>query len=110
MKRALVLLVFGVAVAPAWAGMTIGFDTFTLNEVLPALTVSELEVPLSETNTIGVIVEDMQVTGLEPGAGAGQALPGRPHHGDVDSPLHLPGLHGARQRPGRNAPAAQPHP
>ena len=70
MKRVLLLFWIGFAACPVWAGMTIGFDTRTLNDVLPALTVRELEIPLSETSTIGVIVEDMRITGLAPGGGA----------------------------------------
>ena len=72
MKRTLCVLAliwFGIAVSPVEAGMTVGFDTRTLNDVLPALTAREIEVPLSEDSTIGVVLENMQVTGLEPGVG-----------------------------------------
>ena len=65
----LVLVWVGIAVSPVWAGMSVVFDTRTLNDVLPALTASEIEVPLSEDSAIGVVLENMQVTGLEPGVG-----------------------------------------
>ena len=65
----LAVLGVGVATSPVWAGMTVEFDTRTLNEVLPALTASEIEVPLSEDSAIDVVLENMQVTGLEPGTG-----------------------------------------
>ncbi len=65
----LVLVWVGTAVSPVWAGMTVGFDTRTLNDVLPSLTAREIEVPLSEDSVIGVVLENMQVTGLEPGVG-----------------------------------------
>ncbi len=65
----LVLMWVGIAVSPVWAGMSVVFDTRTLNDVLPALTASEIEVPLSENSAIGVVLENMQVTGLEPGVG-----------------------------------------
>ena len=58
-----------IAASPAWGGMTVEFDTQTLNDVLPALTASEIEVPLSEDSAIAVVLQDLQVTGLEPGAG-----------------------------------------
>ena len=63
--------VLGVVLAacPVWAGMTVGFDTQTLNDVLPALSAREIEIPLSESSTIGVVLENMRVTGLEPGTG-----------------------------------------
>ncbi len=63
------LLVVVIAACPVLAGMTVGFDTQTLNDVLPALSAREIEVPLSETSTIGVVLENMQITGLEPGTG-----------------------------------------
>jgi len=69
MLGVLALIWVGIAVSPVWAGMTVGFDIRTLNDVLPALTASEIEVPLSEDSTIGVVLENMQVTGLEPGVG-----------------------------------------
>ncbi len=61
-----------LAALPAWPGMTVGFDTDTLNEVLPALTATEIQVSLSETNTIGVVLEEMRVTGLQPGGSDGE--------------------------------------
>lgn len=65
----LAILWVSAVASPAWGGMTVEFDTRTLNEVLPALTAREIEVPLSENSAIGVLLEEMRVTGLEPGAG-----------------------------------------
>ena len=65
-----IVVLAALTMAPAGAGMTVGFDTRTLNDVLPALTASEIEVPLSETNTITVSIDRMRITGLQPGAGA----------------------------------------
>ena len=65
----LAMLWVSVAASPAWGGMTVEFDTRTLNDVLPALTAREIEVPLSENSAIGVVLQDMRVTGLEPGTG-----------------------------------------
>jgi hypothetical protein len=53
---------------PATAGVTIGFDVETLNEVLPALSASEIAVPISESRSVSVFLENMQVTGLDPTA------------------------------------------
>ena len=65
----LAVLWIGVAASPAWSGMAVEFDTRTLNDVLPALTAKKIEVPLSKNQTIGVLLEDMRITGLDPGAG-----------------------------------------
>lgn len=53
---------------PATAGVTIGFDVETLNDVLPALSASEIAVPISENRSVSVFLENMQVTGLDPTA------------------------------------------
>ena len=55
--------------APLVAGVSVSFDIETLNEVLPALSASEITVPLSAERTLGVRLADMQVTGLDPLAG-----------------------------------------
>lgn len=64
-----VLLAVALATCPVGAGMAVEFDTQTLNEVLPALSARRIEVPLSESSSIDVVLENMQVTGLEPGTG-----------------------------------------
>jgi hypothetical protein len=64
-----------VAALPVAAGVTVGFDVATLNEVLPALSAEEIAVPISGNNSIGVRLEKMQVTGLDPTAG-GEGGPG----------------------------------
>jgi hypothetical protein len=71
----LVLCWIVVAALPVTAGVTVGFDVATLNEVLPALSAEEIAVPLSGSNSIGVRLEKMQVTGLDPAAG-GEGGPG----------------------------------
>ena len=64
-----------VAALPVAAGVTVGFDIATLNELLPALSAEEIAVPLSGRHTVGVRLEEMQVTGLDPAAG-GERGPG----------------------------------
>jgi hypothetical protein len=58
---------------PATAGVTIGFDVETLNAVLPALSASEIAVPISENRSVRLFLENMQVTGLDPTAGEGSS-------------------------------------
>jgi hypothetical protein len=54
---------------PASAAVTVGFDVATLNEVLPALSAQEIVVPITDSRSVNVRLDDMRVTGLEPGAG-----------------------------------------
>ena len=71
-KRLIGSLLFSTlvaTVAPLAAGVTVGFDIATLNEVLPALSASEIAVPLSGNRTLGIRLVDMQVTGLDPTGG-----------------------------------------
>jgi hypothetical protein len=66
MLAALPVLVFA---PPATAGVSVGFDVETLNELLPALSASAISVPITESQTVNVFLEEMRVTGLEPTAG-----------------------------------------
>ena len=53
----------------ATAGVSVGFDVATLNELLPALSASAISLPITDNRTVDVFLEDMRVTGLEPTAG-----------------------------------------
>jgi hypothetical protein len=53
------------------AGVTIGLDVAALNELVPAMAPRELQLPVAEDRSVSVILEDLQVTGLDPAAGAG---------------------------------------
>lgn len=55
-----------IAGPAARAGVSVAIDLETLNELLPALTAEELQVPLSGTRTLGVRLEDLRVTRLDP--------------------------------------------
>jgi len=61
----------------AVATSTVGLDAATLNELLPALTPNEIEVALAGSQTVRVLLEDLEVTGFDPSAGdssSGQIL------------------------------------
>jgi hypothetical protein len=61
--------------APALAGVSVSFDRQTLNDLLPALTVNAIVVPLTDEQSIEVFLEDLEVTGFDPTAGvSGQIL------------------------------------
>jgi hypothetical protein len=69
-RRTLPLLsLLVLAATPLAAGVSVSFDIETLNEVLPALSASEITVPLSEDRSLAVRLAEMQVTGLDPTAG-----------------------------------------
>jgi hypothetical protein len=53
----------------AQAEVTVDVDRETLNRILAAVVVDEIEVELSTGNTITVELRDLRVTGLEPGNG-----------------------------------------
>jgi hypothetical protein len=75
MKRAsccfLVTAMLLASALPAAAGVTVGFDVETLNELLPALSASEIVVPITDSRSVSMFLERMQVTGLEPAGGEG---------------------------------------
>ena len=60
-----------LAGAPARPGVTVDFDAATLNELLPALTLDEIAVPISEDHAINVLLEELKVTGFQPATGDG---------------------------------------
>ena len=58
-----VLLLVGL---PIQAGVTVGFDAETLNELLPAMTLEEVDVPLAGGRSLRVYIEDLKVLGFAP--------------------------------------------
>lgn len=60
-----------VAGAPLYAGVTVGFDAPTLNELLPAIALQEITVPLAGGASLRVELEDLEVVGFAPSGGAG---------------------------------------
>lgn len=67
-KRIGLLLVTLLAAAwhPAAARVTVTVDAQTLNDVLTAMSTQELQVPLTDTRSILVKVDDLAITALEP--------------------------------------------
>jgi hypothetical protein len=55
------------------AGATVVLDVATLNELLPALTVDELEVPLGAGTSMRVRLESLEVTAFQPAAAGAAA-------------------------------------
>lgn len=58
-------------VSPLRAGVTVGLDVPTLNELLPAMTVQEVVVPIAGGNSLRVLLEDLVVVGFAPAAASG---------------------------------------
>jgi len=58
-----------VLASPCPAGVTLGIDLATLNELLPALAANEIQVPLPTGQTVGVRLENLRVNSLEPQGG-----------------------------------------
>jgi len=56
------------AALPAMGAVNVDFDLATMNELLPALSANEIEVPITEARTVGVFLDDLRVTGLDPAA------------------------------------------
>ncbi len=66
------IVTFGLGpAAPAGAGATLGLDLETLNELLPALSAGEIAVPLGGGRPVGVLLENLRVTGLDPATDSG---------------------------------------
>jgi len=59
----LLTVLFGV---PAAAGVTVDIDAPTLNQILTAISVAEVEVPISAQSTVTVELHDLRVIGFEP--------------------------------------------
>jgi hypothetical protein len=63
------LCCLALAATPLHGGVTIGFDAPTLNELLPAMLVQEVTVPIAGDRTLQVFLDDLEVRGFSP-AGA----------------------------------------
>ncbi len=61
---AIVLLASGAASA----GVIVGFDVETLNEVLPAMLETTISVPITESRSIAVEVSELRIDGFAPSA------------------------------------------
>lgn len=61
-----------LAVAPSAAAVSIDVDAGTLNDLLTALTVQEVQVELMPGNTMAVQFDDMRVLGFDPASGPGK--------------------------------------
>lgn len=75
--RIVCLCVSILAAAPLHAGVSVGFDLPALNELLPAMTLQEVFVPIAGGRTIRVLLDDLRILALEPssgGAGADRIL------------------------------------
>ena len=53
----------------AMADVSVDIDRETLNRVLTAVAATQVEIPLTETNSVAVELRDLRVTALEPDAG-----------------------------------------
>jgi len=58
---------------PATAGVSVGMDLEALNEVLPALSARQIDVPISEGQSVAMLLEQLEVTGFDPAAAEGTA-------------------------------------
>ncbi len=66
------LCCLALATSPLCGGVTIGLDAETLNELLPAMMVQEVTVPIAGERTLQVFLDDLKVLGFAPaGAGGG---------------------------------------
>jgi len=61
----------GPALPRAEAGVEVSFDSRTLNDVLSSITIDEVEVPITESRSVTVRVENLKVLGFEPGSDTG---------------------------------------
>ena len=71
------ILIASLWATPADAGVTVDIDGSTLNRILAAISVQEIEVPISPQNTISVELHDLKVLGFDPspeGGGPGAIL------------------------------------
>lgn len=72
MRRALWLLGC-VGLVPFWAlsshaGVTVEIDTASLNDLLSAATLQEVSVPITDQRKLTVLMDNLEVTGLDPAA------------------------------------------
>jgi hypothetical protein len=66
---AVILCAFLAAQSTANAGVSFIIDKETLDDLLAALVADRVEVPLSEEQSLTVLLEDLEITGLDPSAG-----------------------------------------
>jgi hypothetical protein len=67
-RHGAVLLALIVSATVSLAEVTVTFDKETLNELLTEVSVSRVEVPLTESHSITVLLEDLEVVALRPAA------------------------------------------
>lgn len=67
--RPLVWSALLLAPSAAGAGVTLDFDVKTLSEVLPAMTLDEIVVPIAQGRSLTVGISDLKVTGFDPAGG-----------------------------------------
>jgi len=61
----LILLII-MGTAPITAGVTVDIDAQTLNQILAAVSVTQVEVPISAQSTVTVELHDLRITGFDP--------------------------------------------
>ncbi len=66
---AVTLCAFLAVQTAAHAGVSFIIDRETLDELLAALIADRVEVPLSDEQSLTVLLEDLEITGLDPAAG-----------------------------------------
>lgn len=66
---AVTLCAFIAAQTTANAGVSFIIDRETLDDLLAALVADRVEVPLSDEQSLTVLLEDLEITGLDPSAG-----------------------------------------
>jgi len=73
----ILILPLALWAAPAGAGVTVDIDGATLNRILAAISVQEVEVPISAQSSVSVQLHDLKVLGFDPapaGEGTGAIL------------------------------------
>ncbi len=60
-----------LALSPLRAGVTVGLDVPTLNELLPAMTAEEVVVPMAGGGSLRVLLEGLTVVGFAPAGSSG---------------------------------------
>jgi hypothetical protein len=62
----ILILLTVLSAAPVAAGVTVDIDARTLNQILTAISVAEVEVPISAQSTVTVELHDLRVIGFDP--------------------------------------------
>lgn len=73
-RGAVIFAQFALISASVQAGVSVTLDRATLNTLLSEVSASRVEVPLTGTRSLTVLLEELKVVGLRP-AGAGSAGP-----------------------------------